>query len=735
MSLQKSLKNALTMSFIFISLLPVLFIGIFSLQILSRNMQSEIEVKNLLLSRTLSRELDVFQSESMDFLNLIEDLTENRAVAEEREIDELLLSMISINRNFDMIQILDEEGRVRHLAPADESLRLMNLSYLEIYKSTEETGAPLWSPTYISPQSGSPTVILSRPMAKGMILGYLNLDYLSHIVEETDIAGAGFAAATDRDGTVIAHQDRQIVKERQKLVSLMPVKKAINGETGTFRYRYLDREYLGSVSRTGGTGWIVLVSQPVKEAFGSVYTIVKVVLLGSFLAVALAIALAYFSLKRILQPLALLSHDSRFVAEGDYNRPFHSSSYHEIDQLIRSFQAMIEAVNQREVRLKGLQYFLKDIINSMPSALICIDTDLKITLLNRTAENRLSGEAADLIGREMGDVLPGLSDEKETIRESMQNGIPRELRKIRREEKSLTFFENVLIYPLTDSDMDGAVIRIDDVTEKTKIEELLIQSEKMLSIGGLAAGMAHEINNPLAGITQTVNVLKKRLIDKVDIPSNARIAEELGFDLNKMKTFMERREIPRMLDAMVESGKRISSIVSNMLNFSRKSDSRKSTVFLPDLIEKTIEIAGTDYDLKKEQDFKNISIIREFEADMKPVVCESSKLQQVFLNLLRNGAQAMVNREEAPQFIIRLYHDREKEMACVEIEDNGPGMDEEIKNRIFEPFFTTKPPGVGTGLGLSVSFFIIHEEHRGLMNVVSEPGKGTRFIVHLPYAP
>ncbi|MBB6481580.1 sensor histidine kinase [Spirochaeta isovalerica] len=735
MALIKSLRKALTLSFVLISLLPVVFFGVFSLQILNRNLQSEIEEKNLLLSRSLSREIDVFKSESMDFLKLIKDLTEENEIASESETDDLLLSMLSINKNFDMIQIISAEGRVRHLAPVDENIRMMNLSYLEIYKRTEETGEPLWSPTYISPQSGSPTVILSLPMKNGMVLGYLNLDYLSRIVEATNIAGTGFVAATDRDGTVIAHKNRQFVRERQKLVSLMPVKKGISGETGTYRYSHLDREYLGSVSRTESTGWIVLVSQPVKEAFSSIYTIINIVIFGSFLALVLSILIAYLSLKRILQPLAYLNNDSRFAAEGDYDRPFHSSKYSEINQLINSFQVMIGAVNQREMKLKELQFFLKDIINSMPSALICVDQDLNITLLNRTAEKRLSDMDDDPMGKKMGVLIPRLKGEESAIKESIEKGIPKEIRKLRRVEKSHSYFEDILVYPLVDYEAEGAVIRIDDVTEKTKMEELLIQSEKMLSIGGLAAGMAHEINNPLAGIMQTANVLNKRLIDKVDIPANKKIADELGINLDDMKTFMERREIPRMIDSMLDSGKRISSIVSNMLNFSRKSDSRKSTVSLSVLIDQTIEIAGTDYDMKKEQDFRNIRIIREFQSPMNPVVCESSKLQQVFLNLLRNGAQAMEKQTEDPQFIIRIYHDQKNNMACIEVEDNGPGMDEDIKSRIFEPFFTTKPPGIGTGLGLSVSYFIIHEEHRGQMNVESAPGKGSRFIIHLPYSP
>ena len=108
----------------------------------------------------------------------------------------------------------------------------------------------------------------------------------------------------------------------------------------------------------------------------------------------------------------------------------------------------------------------------------------------------------------------------------------------------------------------------------------------------------------------------------------------------------------------------------------------------------------------------------------------------MLLNLFRNGAEAMQSSGGRHQrFNVRTRLSKNRAMACIEIEDNGPGMDESVRKRIFEPFFTTKPVGVGTGLGLSVSYFIITEIHKGEITVVSEPGKGTRFVISLPIVP
>ncbi|HAR33360.1 MAG TPA: histidine kinase, partial [Desulfobacter sp.] len=119
--------------------------------------------------------------------------------------------------------------------------------------------------------------------------------------------------------------------------------------------------------------------------------------------------------------------------------------------------------------------------------------------------------------------------------------------------------------------------------------------------------------------------------------------------------------------------------------------------------------------------------------NLPAVFCQASKIQQVILNILTNGAQAMQGAgTPEPKFIVRTYVDPVRDMACMEIEDNGPGMKEEIRKHIFDPFFTTKPVGVGTGLGLSVSYFIITENHKGEMTVESSPGTSAKFVIRLP---
>lgn len=289
-------------------------------------------------------------------------------------------------------------------------------------------------------------------------------------------------------------------------------------------------------------------------------------------------------------------------------------------------------------------------------------------------------------------------------------------------------------YPLNPEDpRKGQIIAVTDISERKRTQDMLMQTEKMVSVGGLAAGMAHEINNPLAGILQNVQVLSRRL--NADLPANTKAAAECGLSMAGVEKYMARRGLFATIDTIVEAGRRAAKIVENMLSFSRKSESKFGYHGLDRLLDKTVELAENDYDLKTRFDFRKIEIVREYTPDTPVVQCESSKLQQVFLNILRNSSQAMAAGKsnagsDGPRFILRVQP--EGELVRVEIEDNGPGMPEEIRKRVFEPFFTTKNVGVGTGLGLSVSYFIITENHRGTMEVKSPPGKGACFIIRIP---
>jgi PAS domain S-box-containing protein len=385
---------------------------------------------------------------------------------------------------------------------------------------------------------------------------------------------------------------------------------------------------------------------------------------------------------------------------------------------------------QAEEELRHLRNYLSNIIDSMPSVLVGVDVDGRVTQWNREAERVTGVDAGSAIGRPLDRAFGRLTTEMERIRIAINRREPQHRTKLSRVADGETRYEDLTVYPLVANGVEGAVIRIDDVTDRVRIEEMMIQTEKMMSVGGLAAGMAHEINNPLAIILQSAQNILRRTSE--ELPANERVAEECGTSLAAVRAYLERRSVLDFINDIREAGARASQIVKNMLSFSRKGGGLAQLESIPELLDRTIELASSDYDLKKKHDFRQIEIVREYDPEIPWVPCEASKIQQVFLNILKNGAEAMSEHSDRPpRFTLRVDKGKE-EMVVVEIEDNGPGIEEATRRRVFEPFFTTKEVGSGTGLGLSVSYFIVTEDHGGALTVESDGSSGTKFVISLP---
>ncbi len=427
--------------------------------------------------------------------------------------------------------------------------------------------------------------------------------------------------------------------------------------------------------------------------------------------------------------------------EGQFIKPngnriwFQGSStpHREGDEIVfDGFLMDITDRKQAELELRQLRNYLANIIDSMPSVLVGVDAEGRVTQWNRRAHDATGLDTAAVLGKPLEMVYPLLSDKLARIRETIRNGVVHVEQKVPRHRAGETHYEDVIIYPLVTNGVEGAVIRVDDVSERVRLEEMMIQSEKMLSVGGLAAGMAHEINNPLAGLLQTATVVENRLCG--DLEANHRAADAAGISMAAIRSYLEARDLIGLLANIREAGSRAARIVRNMLEFARKSDRAFSSQQLSEVLDNTLDLAASDYNLKKNYDFRKIEIVRHYAEDVPRVPCEKSKVQQVILNILRNGAEAMVEGGTwdglPPRFVLRTGI--EGDMARIDIEDNGPGMDEATRRRVFEPFFTTKSVDRGTGLGLSVSYFIITEDHHGTLSVSSAVGKGTTFTIRLP---
>jgi PAS domain S-box-containing protein len=384
-----------------------------------------------------------------------------------------------------------------------------------------------------------------------------------------------------------------------------------------------------------------------------------------------------------------------------------------------------------ENEMARMRLYLQKIVDSMPSMLVGLDLQGGITLFNREAQKLTGLSGHEAVGRPLNDLLADFGPHQEMVRRAVAEQITMKAEKVIHPMHRERRWADIMVYPIAFDRVEGVVVRIDDVTTRVRMQDMMVQTEKMVSVGGLAAGMAHEINNPLGIMVQSAQNILRRI--SPGLPANLQAARACGIELSAVRRYLEERSILEFLEGIRASGQRAAAIVDNMLHFSRKSESRKTLVPLADLLDKTVSLAAHDYDLKKKYDFRRIRIERHFQRDLEAVPCVATEIEQVILNLLRNAAQAMADRQpddRAPLITLRLY--QQARAAVIEVEDNGPGMEADALKRVFEPFYTTKDVGCGTGLGLSVSYFIVTNNHGGTMEARSAPGQGATFIFRLP---
>jgi two-component system, NtrC family, sensor kinase len=245
----------------------------------------------------------------------------------------------------------------------------------------------------------------------------------------------------------------------------------------------------------------------------------------------------------------------------------------------------------------------------------------------------------------------------------------------------------------------GSIHVAKDISNEKHLRLQLIQSEKLSAIGQLISGIAHELNNPLTGVMGYSQLLQLRK----DIDERAK--ESLA-KINNLAL-------------------RCQKIVQNLLSFARKQKPERTLCDINEILERTVELRG--YDLQ----VNNIEIRRELDCKIPHTIADAHQLQQVFLNLITNAEQAMLESNGRGMLAIRSRWDQQAGRIVVEISDDGPGIPEPLLSRIFDPFFTTKEVGRGTGLGLSLSYGIV-KEHGGSIYAWSRPGNGSTFYVELP---
>jgi two-component system NtrC family sensor kinase len=368
-------------------------------------------------------------------------------------------------------------------------------------------------------------------------------------------------------------------------------------------------------------------------------------------------------------------------------------------RLYRSLQHKVEEYER-------LKEFSENIVESINVGILAADLDDRVGSWNTQIE-RLTGISRQAaVGQRLADLFPvDLCERFDQVRGD--TGVRNIYKFVLRPTAAVNgngngnghaHTLNIAVAPLVSKDLEqiGRLIIFDDITDRDELERRLVQADKLSSIGLLAAGVAHEVNTPLAVISTYAQMLAKQIS-----------GDEVKF---------------KLLDKIAKQTFRASEIVNSLLSFSRTSPTEFVEVDLNKVIRETLTLI--EHQLEKAGIGVNLSL----EAGLPGVKANSGKLQQVFLNLFLNARDAM---ESGGTLSIRTWN--EDGFARIEVADSGQGIPAEHLERIYDPFFTTKGAKKGTGLGLSITYGIVRE-HGGAIRVESRPGDGARFHVELPLA-
>jgi len=383
---------------------------------------------------------------------------------------------------------------------------------------------------------------------------------------------------------------------------------------------------------------------------------------------------------------------------------------------------------QTEKQIMESKTLLQAVVDGISEPLIMLDQSSSIKMLNRAAKDYYQVKTQDtIIDKPCHQAFKGRPDPCKgcTIPSAILDS------------KAVTFerkgffdparIERVVIYPLKEkhNGLEGAIVRIGDVTDARFMERQLLQSEKLASLGLLVSGIAHEINNPNNLISFNIPILRdylKKLMPFVeDYVKHHRDFVVFGMSYPELC-----EDIFKLLDNVEHGSSRINFIVSDLREFSRKKD-KKEHVWL-DIgqgIEKVVGICRG----KIEKMVKSFEL--HIPESLPPILADLESLEQILVNILINAAQAADKEDSWVRLSVKLGNTW-RDHLIIEASDNGCGMDEETRGKIFDPFFTTKGPEDGTGLGLYVCHNLI-EELGGRIEVESEPGQGSSFRIILPH--
>jgi signal transduction histidine kinase/HAMP domain-containing protein len=407
----------------------------------------------------------------------------------------------------------------------------------------------------------------------------------------------------------------------------------------------------------------------------------------------------------VVSRLGRLSDAALQIGGGDFSRRIDGTGGDEIGRLGGAFNDMAESLQRFTQKIEADRDFLDRLINSIEDEIVVFDRELRVVAANRAAgKGGATGGSCEGVCRTRGDTCCK-AEGACIVSATFEAGQPQR-RLCSYQEDGIDRHIEVVTAPIREE--GDRVVQVvcftRDITERRMMETELIRSERLASLGRLAAGVAHQINNPLASIAACAEGLQRRLGgDTGSVPSDLA-------------------DLPEYLETIRSAAYEGKEIAGQLLNLSRSEEVDIRDVQTNEIVAEVVSL------LKHRAESQGKALKVDLDADLSEIQADRTRIAHALSNLIQNGLDAA----DAPEGV-KVRTRAVRNGVQIEVEDRGCGIEGEALERIFEPFYTTKPPGEGTGLGLSISERTIRD-HGGSIAVESRPGEGTQFTVFLPGA-
>ncbi len=746
MNPRKSLYLKIILSFLTIALIPLLassFISYFQVRQNTYN----------IIKRDMSHLIDelgvIVQGKVLDAVRHVALLAESSVIRSDNialeEKTREMQKIYDLIKLFDDITLLDREGIV--LTSLKYDFR-GDWKYKKWFKSSLE-GKLAVSPVHIITQPTRFVIIVTAPIfgddkkVKAVLAGRIGMERIWEMTDKIKIGSTGFIFITDDFGKVLSWPDKDKI-----LYKIMPENLRaglLSGDSGAQEFigeknvpKLCFSKTLKENTQYAGEKWHIGVIQDKAETYVIINRMILQIALIAVVCVLAICVLAFILGKRIVRPIKSLVKASENVALGDLNSKVEITSNDEIGELGKSFNLMVRDLKKTTVSIEVLereQKRFQDIALNTGEWIWEVDIEGRYTYSSPAVEQILGYKPEAVIGRHFYDFFR--PDKKEELKEAafaafstkaiFKNFSNYNVRKDGGEVIIETSGSPIL-------DADGRLLGyrgVDrDITERKLVEDgrkkaeeelksayeqlkatqaKLVQSAKMASIGTLAGGVAHEINNPLTGVLNNVQLIKMMA------------QGQTGFNIDDFQD---------ILGIIEAAALRCKNITQSLLSFSHASKGEFVSLSMNEAIEKVVGLI--EHELK----LQNINIQKELQPDLPLISGDFQLMQQLVLDIISNAKWAVQKKfsQDGGFINIKTQYEPQARSVCVYISDNGIGIPQENLDKIFEPFFTTKTIGEGTGLGLSIIYNIV-KAHQGTIEVESRPELGvTTFKIRLPAA-